>query len=428
MNAIKYLAAAASLLCTTALMSSCSDDDNGGNNVDVTTHVYLNVPDGTTSLTAGSDASVTVAVTLSAAAREAVSLEFAVEGADASMLTLTDNPVTIAAGTTTGSFTVKASAGVSLTESASFTFSLLADATKFDLKENVTVTLLPATVANPLTPEQQALVNGWKEKYGIDLTPWLGNVQLSGTLQFPGDGARDPFVSPDEVTLSGSTLFTLSADADAETPVLDMAENPMGMADYLYRTFRQLTVDDREYFALEEDGTGLELMELIDWNATSDETFSVTLPGLRITSIADGKATVEFVAEGENLIYTSAGQPIYSDEYEMDLTYNYAASWIPFHYNYSAWSRQLQLVESGDPLATELLTYGVSAAPATYLGISDVMEDLWEIDEEEEGVANLYVTPRGEIDFKAGTMTFEFPFDHADQYGYSRVNVVYTLK
>lgn len=76
----------------------------------------------------------------------------------------------------------------------------------------------------------------------------------------------------------------------------------------------------------------------------------------------------------------------------------------------------------------EMQSYGISAAPATHLGLSDVLEDSWEIDEDEDGVSNLYVAPHAEIDFNAGTMTFIFPFDTEDQYGYSRIAVTYTLQ
>lgn len=423
MNTIKYLAAATAFLCAAAAVS-CSDNDEPQE--ETVNHIYLNVPDGTTSITQGTDESVTVAVTLSSAAKQAMEIEFGVDATDAALV-IEDNPVSIAAGSTTGYFTVKASSSVTLSESTSYTFKLVSEGL-YDLKENVTITVLPAPESSNLTAEQKALVEGWKTKYGVDLTPWIGNIKLTGTLQFPGDGVREPFVAPGSVNLAGSTTFSLSAESDSDTPVLDMVENPMGMADYLYRSFLQLTVDDKEYFALENDGTGLELMNLINWNSSSSETFAVTLPGLRITSISGGKATVEFVTEGDNYIYDSNGKPIYNAEYEMDLTYNWATSWIPFNYTYSAWTRQLGLIENGDPQALELLTLGSSAAPASYLGISDVLEDAWEIDEEEDGVANLYVTPRGEIDFNAGTMTFEFPFDHMDQYGYSRVNVVYSLQ
>lgn len=423
MNAIKYLAAAASLICASALVS-CEKDDAPENGID--THVYLSVADGNTTLTACSGESITVDVTLSTAPSADLKLTLALTEGGSDYLSLDGMPVTIAAGTTTGSFTVTADRDLDPNEQQTFSFVLTDGAT--DLKENVTITVLPSNGAIALTPEQKILVEAWKSKYGIDITPWLGNISLTGTLQFPGDGSRDPFVAPSTVSLAGSTLFALSDESDENTPVLDMKENPMGMSDYLYKTLRQLTVDDREYFALEDDGLGLELMELINWDANSTETFAVSLPGLRITSIANGKATVEFVKTGENYIYGSNGKPIFNAEYDMDLTYNWATSWIPFKYDFSAWNRQLSLVEAGNPTALELLTYGVSAAPATYLGVNDVLEDVWEVDEDEDGVANLYVYPRGEIDFNAGTMTFEFPFDHADQYGYSRVKVVYSLK
>lgn len=91
--------------------------------------------------------------------------------------------------------------------------------------------------------------------------------------------------------------------------MLDMTENPMGMTEYLYKTLRQLTVDDNEYFALEDDGSGLELMELINWNDKSEESFTVSLPGLKITDIHDGKATVEFVAEGDDYILNAQANP-----------------------------------------------------------------------------------------------------------------------
>ncbi|MDE5920555.1 MAG: DUF4929 domain-containing protein, partial [Paramuribaculum sp.] len=260
------------------------------------------------------------------------------------------------------------------------------------------------------------------------LTPWIGSITLQGTIEFPGSGNRAPFIQPQTIQLSGNTVFGISKLADETTPVLDMTENPMGMTEYLYKTLRQLTVDDNEYFALEDDGTGLELMELIDWNAKSEESFTASLPGLRITNINDGKATVEFVAEGDDYILNAQGEPIYSPVSEEDLVYAYHTSWIPFTYQFTAWNRQLALIEGGDPLAMELQSYGVSAAPAAHLGISDVLEDAWEIDEDEDGVANLYVAPHAEIDFNAGTMTFVFPFDSEDQYGYSRITVTYTLQ
>lgn len=404
---------------------SCSDDD--GPNDPIITHVYLQVPDGNNSIVDGTDDAVTVQVSLSKAVDQNETFTFALEGENADMFVLGDNPVTVAAGTTSGFFTVKSANKLTITEAVTATFSITGlDEKKFDIASNISVKLLPAPGAGTLDPAKLALVAAWKEKYNIDILPWIGNVRLTGTIEFPGDGNREAFVTPETINLSGFTGITVSDDATVDLPAIDMVDNPMGMTDYLYTSLKKLTIEDNEYFALEGDGPGLDLMELIHWNATSEEAFNVTLPGIRLSSISDGKATLEFVKEGENFIYDSKGQIIHSNEYDMDLVYNYATSWIPFDYTYTAWDRQLGLVESGDALALELLTYSISAAPATYLGVNDVLEDYWAMDE--EGEINLYVEPKGEIDFNAGTMTFEFPFDHADQYGYSRVKVTYTIE
>ncbi|MDE5720272.1 MAG: DUF4929 domain-containing protein [Paramuribaculum sp.] len=427
MKAFHYLASAAALLFAFTA-ASCSDN-NDEPEPEVINHIYFSIPDGNSSITDNTDETVTVAINLSSPLATATSFTVELTGSDASLLTLGNNPVSIAAGATTGTFTVASANAGTITESTSFGFTIRdLDPAKFDIAQNATVTLLPAVIESTLTPEEQALVNQWRTAYGIDLTPWIGSITLQGTIEFPGSGNRAPFIQPQTIQLSGNTVFGISKLAAETPPVLDMTENPMGMTEYLYKTLRQLTVDDNEYFALEDDGTGLELMELIDWNAKSEESFTASLPGLRITNINDGKATVEFVAEGDDYILNAQGEPIYSPVSEEDLVYAYHTSWIPFTYQFTAWNRQLALIEGGDPLAMELQSYGVSAAPAAHLGISDVLEDAWEIDEDEDGVANLYVAPHAEIDFNAGTMTFVFPFDSEDQYGYSRITVTYTLQ
>lgn len=422
MKTFHYLAASAAVLLSFGAVS-CSEKNEPEV---IVNHIYLTSPNGATSVTAGTDEEVEVAVTLSFAPSTSVTLDFAAEGEAASYVTLSGTPVTIEYGTAVSSFTVKAAEGVSLESPVSVTITAKnLDERKFDVLQTITITVMPASGSN-LSPEDKALVDAWKSKYNIDLTPWLGTVSLSGELEYPGSGNREPFVAPANIPLAGASIFAISSEADNDTPVLDIIENPMGMKDYLLTTFLQFTINDKEYFTQEEDG-GQALMKLISWDSASSETFEVTLPGLRITDIKDGKATVEFVVEGENFILNSNGEPIYSEEMESDLVYNFAESRIPFTYQYSAWARQLALVEEGDATAIELLTYGVSAAPASYLGVTGVLEDEWEIDEEEDGVANLYVEPKGEIDFNKGTMTFEFPFDHEDQTGYSRVRVVYSI-
>lgn len=427
MNISKYLASAAALFLACAVVS-CKGD-NEPDTTATQTHIYLSSADSTTSITEDSDKAVTVEVALSAAASETLTLDFELQGSAAAALDLKGNPVTIAKGATTGSFSVKSKQAGILTAPATATFTIIGlDKSKYNLQENLTITVLPQASASDLTAEQKALLDGYKANLGIDLYPWLGNVALTGTVEFPGSGNRDPFVSPANITLSGSTLFTLSSEATDNTPALDMAVNPMGMSEYLHKSFRQLTVEDKEYFDNADADYSMRLMQLLNWNDASAETFAVTLPGLKITGIdaAAGKASVEFVEEGDNYVLDSSGNPIHDDINDFDLTYDFSADRIPFTYSYTAWDRMLALIEGRNPDALELMSAMLSH-PAQYLGISSVLSDDWEIDEDADGVRNLYTEPKGEIDFANGIMTFEFPFDHADQYGYSRVKVVYSL-
>ncbi|MCH5227322.1 MAG: DUF4929 family protein [Muribaculaceae bacterium] len=423
-KSLQTLAAMAAVICGFVLVS-CSEDKDP--DTTVINHIYLQVPDGNATIVAGTDATIEVQVRLSQTVAENTSFTFAVDGDEDGVFVITNNPVVIKAGEAEGFFTVAPAAGAVVPEdvTAKFTITNL-DPSKFDIAQNLTIKMLAAQSSGDLDPEIAALVEAWKTSYGVDLAPWIGNVKLEGEIEFPGDGFLDPFVSPTTYTLSGYTKFAISQESTEEMPVLDMIENPMGMTDYLYTTLRQLTVEDYEYFANEDEeySIGGPIMKLIGWNADSQESFTVTLPGIKITDIANGKATLEFVEEGENYILNSKGEPIYSELLEDYLLHNYATSWIPFQYDFTAWNRQLGLVEDGNEEAIELTGTLSTADPQFYLGTEDVLEDYYE---GEDDILNYYVYPSGVIDFNAGTITFEFPFCHYDQYGYSRVKVTYTL-
>lgn len=423
-KSLQTLAAMAAVVCGFVLVS-CSDDKDPDSSV--VNHIYLQVPDGNATIVAGTDATIEVQVRLSQAAAENTSFTFEVEGDENGVFVITNNPVIIKAGEAEGFFTVACAEGAEVTEDIDAKFSITnLDPKKFDIAQNLTIKMLAPQSSGDLDSELAALVETWKTNYGIDLLPWIGNVKLEGEIEFPGDGYLDPFISPTTYTLSGYTKFAISAESTEEVPALDMIDNPMGMSNYLYTTLRQLTVEDYEFFANEDEeySQGGQIMKLIGWNAESQESFSVTLPGIKITDITDGKATLEFVKEGENYILNSKGEPIFSESMDEFLVHNFATSWIPFQYDFTAWNRQLGLVEDGNEEAIELTEFYVTADPEYYLGTEDVLEDYYE---GEEDILNYYVYPSGEIDFNAGTITFEFPFCHSDQYGYSRVKVTYTL-
>lgn len=423
MKTTKFLATAALLLATVSMVS-CSDDKEGDEPT-LTNKIYMTVPSGTTNISSKNTDEITVEVSFSSALAEATSFEFEFTGATPSAMTVIDNPMSLAKGATKGSVKVKAS-GADITEPITLTLAIKnLDAKKYVVETPAVFTLTPPTKIEGLTEEQMALIAKYKSEKGIDLTPWMGNINLTGTIEFPGEGSRAPFVEPTTITLGGQTALTLGSEATEDVIALTMVSNPMGMTDYLYDSMLKLTVKDKEYFDVEDSEQSLRLMELLEWNENSTETFEVSLPNIKIVNYnaANQTADIEFAATGDaDYMLDKNGEKIYSDLLEDNISYNYHTSWIPFAYKYSAWDRNLDLFAAGNAEIIELLNYNVVADPKVYLGVSDINEDVWEIEEN-----NLYASPKGSIDFANGKMTFEFPFDHADQTGYSRVKVSYSL-
>lgn len=424
----KYFGLAA-MLFIACFVASCSDDDES---VPASKNrIYLTV-EGNNTLSEDSDDEITVKIELSRNASENLTLDFTIENDTENGMVITNNPLIIAKGNNSGVLVIKSKKQNVYEQLTQMSLAINGlDTQKYMLDGTAIFFVKPSAGTSSLTPEQQALIDTYKQTYGIDLTPWMDAVALQGSIEFPGDGYRDPFVAPATISLNGKTVFTLSENSDADQIVLKMTDNPMGMAEYMHTTLRQLTVEDAEYFANEDAGASYELMQLLNWNSASAETFSVTLDNLKLTNFdaTTQTADIEFVTEGTRYVLDKNGEQIYDEALEDYLLYNYgsAESWIPFEYNYSAWDRMLDLISEKNPAVIEIMT-SCLASPASYLGVSDILTDYWGIDEEEDEAINLYVTPKGRIDFANGTMTFEFPFDHADQYGYSRVNVTYSLQ
>lgn len=423
MNAIKYFASAAVLTLALGAVS-CKDDDGG--DPEVKNKIYLTVVDGTTDIPVNYADEITINVDLSQNAKADVAFTFAVTGDHAEAMEILDNPVTVTAGSRAASFRVKTT-DVELEAPVTLTVALASVPTGYEMASAAIFNVTPHSSLAELTAEQRALISSINEAKGFDLGQWIGNIALQGTIEFPGSGARAPFIEAATIQLGGTTAITLGDEATVETPTLTMAANPMGMRDYLYDSFRKLTVDDKEYFAYDEDPEAapesLRLMSLLGWNSTSAETFEVSLPDIKIVNYdaATQTADLEFVVEGDDYVLDKNGNHIYNSLIEDDWYIDHE-SWIPFAYNYSAWNRNLDKIAANDPDAIELMTYSITANPKSYLGMNSVNEDYWEVEDN-----NLYVAPTGKIDFAKGIMTFEFPFDHADQYGYSRVKVTYTL-
>ena len=413
----KYFAYALTLLAA-IFVTACSEDDgpagyNGKNSV------TLAIQGGNSTLIEDGDDVINVSVTLDRSYTTDVQLDILVQGTETNRLVVTPQPVTIAAGSMSATFQVKSAKLGNLTGQLQYTLTCGDLQSDMKMVTPVTINLRPRTGLDDLTAEQLALIESWKNNYGIDVTPWIGQVALSGEVTEPGDGSLTAFSEQKVTSLGGKSVITLGEGCTEDKIVLKMVDNPMGLTAFLYDWLRKETVENDEDFTVDEFGSGTVVMPLINWNKDTQETFNVTLDGIEIDltqSTGDQTYAVNYVKEGTAPVLGLDGNPIDEEEY-----YYGKESWIPFKYEYSAGTRLLQKVAEGNEDALEYFNTDGTSDPEYYLLNSGVNEDEWEAEEN-----NFYVVPAGSIDFKNGTMSFAFPADHRYAGGYARVNVTYT--
>lgn len=380
-----------------SLVTSCGDDkeDTGYTGVN---KIYLSAENPV--IEEAEATPLTVNVDLTTACEQDVTLNFEVLDDEAGILKLVNNPVTIQAGQKKATFQVVSNQKNLLAVDTYFQIGISTiPVENMALNAVLSVRVKPDPQIPELSEEQLALIEGYKTKYNIDLTDWLGIVSCHTVVNSPADGYLTPFVQAFTKEYDGKTIITLSEEATAEMPVLRMVDNPMGLTEYLYWVFRAETVEDSEYWT--ESPASQTLMEQINWNKNTNESFSASLNGIKLKDITSSTATVDYIGEGTD----SYGDPIKA---------------VPFSYTFSAWTRQQELMKT-DPTAQEIYEQGGRAEPDYYLCNTGIDEDGWEDPENFE-------ESTGSIDFTAKKMTFKFLIDHMNAGGYTHVTVTYEKK
>ena len=389
----------------TAAVASTACNEEKATGYSGTNKIYLTAENNNAVIVESDNTPLKVEVTLTSTVETATTLTFRLENDTQELLHLEGNPVTIAAGEKSASFQVVSNEKLLLKESTYITLGI--DAAQLpanmELAEALRIRVDPSPAITDLTEEQKALIEGYKEKYGFDLNDFLGVMQCQTQLNIPGGGTTNEFSTPEIRNLTGLTVITLSEESTADTPVLKMTYNPMGLTEYLYWVLRQNTVDDDETWTqMGEESANQRLMDRIGWTATSEETFNVTLDGIKCQNITDSGADLDILGEVEN----SLGDPMIA---------------VPFEFSFSAWNRQKERLEKGDADMQEIYDMGGYANPTFYL----IAYGCSQADAEDCGFSEWHES-KGHIDFEKGEMTFEFIFAHAYSGDYTIVNVTYT--
>lgn len=391
------------------IITACSNDDNP--NVEMTNGVILSVV-GNASMAEDDTEGINIHVLMAFAPNKDETIEIVMTGNESNIVRIDHNTLHFKAGQKEAIVKIQSNAKHML--STPKTISIKVGKTSNPhikaADEGVKITITPDSDMPVLTSKQLQLIEGYKQKYGFDITAMLGKVPVEATVSFNTADKESFFKGESQATFKGFSIITLSEKATEETPVLKMIENPMGLTSFFYDILKRKTVEDNEFFLQQPYGNAI--VQAIAYDA-SKEQFSMTLDDIKLVP---SSGEIEFIVQRSN----AYDEMIYA---------------LPFVYYFSAWERVKKLRDEGTiiyvkengktvgyQITDEFLMAGGSIDPQRWLAVSDVSHDTF------KNSPSDWIEPKGSFDFTNGTMSFVFPWDFDAANGYEQIRVTYTLQ
>ena len=387
------------------LVTSCSNDIDytykGSNYIQIST---ADDP----AIAENDDRPVTVDVLLATAVETDATIHFELSGNEDGVLNMeNDGNVLIKAGEKKASFKI-ASNHKSLLNTQKVLTLKVKDFTDSRMRvwNELKLIAKPSPTLPELTEEQIELIEGYRERYGVNLNRFIGEVKCHVTVIYPAD---DIGIFYDEETRSfeGKSVITLSDNATAERPILKMIDNPLGLTSFLWEILKKETVENDEGWM--DQPYNQAMVKAINFSEDEEE-FKVLLDNIELDGykgflFLDKKDMPEVALHLEN---------------------------VPFEYSFTACDRWKTMGEQGKTVSVldgdswveysvaELITeYTTTLDPIAYLLYSSIDEDTWENEPSD------FIESKGS--FNEDTFTFQFSWDHAYSAGYTQIYVTYTL-
>lgn len=405
---MKFIKISMLFIATILAITACSDDNN--KKEQMTNGLDLSVV-GNAFMAEDDTNGITIKALLAFTPDKEETVELLVTGNEDNIVRIENSVLTFKPGQKELTIKVLSNAkhALSVPRTISLTVGKTSDPMIKAIGKDIKITINPDSDIPALTPEQLKLIAGYKEKYGIDVSRMLGKVSVEAVVTFNTQDKEAYFNGEAQKTFKGYTIITLSEKATADTPILKMTENPMGLTSFFYDVLKRKTVEDTEFFLATPYGNAA--VKAVGYDPAK-ETFTASLDGIKLIP---AKLSVDFLAQ-KNDIY---GDPIIG---------------LAFNYTFSAWDRLLALKEKGAVVQIEeggklvgykidddFLTMGGSIAPQRWLAVSDVSKDTF------GNSPTDWIQPTASYDFTKGTMTFVFPWDFDSANGYEQVRVTYTM-
>ena len=390
-------------LCAVALTAlsiiSCSKDDNS-NQYSGKNQVYITAQ-GDKTLTIGeSNQKIDAKITLTNPVTQNTNLTLkAVDanGQPSSLITFSQNPITIAKDSKEVAFEVKLSSNTALTKEQRLKITF-ESAAELVAKEDLNIVVKPTPAIEALTDAQRTLLDSYKAR-GIDLYPFIGSIKVKTTVFSSEGGSTQDFATEFTREFNGKTVIGLSSSTTTSSAVLKMTDNPMGLTEFLYFLLKKNTIEDTEYFL--QYPNYQKVKELINWDKNSQETFNVSLDNIEIKTPINGISEINFIGN-----VTKTNESVIKA--------------VPFKMEYTAWDRLKNLAASGNSEAQSILDTDGTSNPQYYVNNESILTD-------EYGAGN-WKASKGSINFQNKTMSFEFLVYHTLSNGYVQVKVEYTAQ
>lgn len=334
-------------------ITSCSNDDTVDGGFDGENKIVLKAVNNLSMQDNATD-QLEIEVLLISSLSETLELEFALSNNNVSDKIIAEivNPkIILIPGEKKAVLTIASKTNRVLTEATKIQINMIKNSSSLKLEKPLEITVTPLRNVENLTPAQIELLDGYK-KQGLDLYPLMGEVDVTGEINFPGNEYFLPLNQPELIPITGKTVITLSDKATVEKPVLKMVSNPMGIEAYLYSLFRAITIDDEETWTAQPASQAI--MELINLTPDSQESFLVTLDDIEVD------------LKTKKVYFLGKSKDMFGSEYTI----------VPFGFEYSAWNRLKALIDSGDTYAAE--NYEMSGwmiNPAYSINQSDITKD-----------------------------------------------------
>ena len=397
----KYLNRALSLFAVTSVILisilGCSKD-NDINSYQGNNHIVLKSNSSQFIKNDGVD-EILIDVLLVKTVNKDIELEFKLENNlidGQEQLEIRDSKVVFKAGEKKAQLTIKSKAKATIGEKKDILLNLLRNNSQISLESPLTITLQPLQKFEQLTGEQIKLLDTYKSK-GLNLYPLMGEVSLEGSVIYFGNGSLETMYNREFQPLR-ELVFYLSEKATAEKPVLKMVSNAMGLESYLYTLFRQLTIEDKEYWNNEGQNappSPKKIMELIGLSPSSAESFQLSLDNIEID------------LESKKISFIEPS------------SYNNEINIVNFTYTYSAWERLKKLIEANNPIAIENSEQGGTVNPAEYLNTDNILEDVY------PGNQSIWKASTAKLSDQS--LSFDFLMGHSGAGNYITVSVKYVF-